>query len=56
MYCSIDLPPGECDQDYLPQFEECKEKPKVAKKQEIMFVCNNVCVLYSLLCVACTAV
>ena len=32
VYCSTDLPPGERDQDYLLQCEECKDKPKVAKK------------------------
>ena len=34
VYCSIDLPPEEHNQDYLPQCEECKEKPKVAKKSK----------------------
>ena len=34
VYCSVDLPPGEHDRDYLPQCEECKEKPKIAKKSK----------------------
>ena len=34
VYCSVDLPPEERDHDYLPQCEECKEKPKIAKKSK----------------------
>lgn len=70
VYCSVDLPPGESDQEYLRQCEECKEKPKnnCQEIQEIASVCCIVCVLSNLcaaysvcvyclssVCVACIA-
>ena len=34
VYCSTDLPSEERDSDYLPQCEECIEKPKVPRKSK----------------------
>ena len=39
VYCSVDHPPEERNQDYLPQCEECKESQRLQRSPR-----SNVCV------------
>lgn len=52
VYCSVDLPSDKHDQDYLPQCEEYKDKPKTANKSK-KCLCAATCCVRACVCIVC---